>query len=1531
VVDDLISSLGVTAAAAAAADDDDADADVDSSTNVGVVDDDSLLAELALIENAPVGRSKRANTTSAATRPRHGSTAGEAFFAEYRNKIGLPQDAAIDLASVGGAVLERDYVDDEFADEYADDAAGDDDEEYSYEDDDGDGQDDGDDDMDAGFGRIAEGDDVPMPGDVDDDDDDLGVVGGGGGTGEEDELLKQLESVEVHKLAAETMPDAEELEPRMLEVTCITRSRACRVGVKPQTTYVKLARSVRAALGTPGTTDDSADPFGVLVVLVSEDGAREEVIGGLGDVAVMTPHATDLQLSRQKLRYRLFWAPTSNIGAQLALPGAAAASKQSGNKTPPMSPTSERRPSNTGARESRLQQMMADVSKSESLERRAKNAAAVRESFHTTRKDGEFDRQVRLLEDRLASKQRTSRTEADRRIVAHEFAASALRRTASGDVDIKPAATPPPMLPPESARVSDRRDDTSTVASDPPQNEVPPLPIESPTSPKGSTRDKSKKKEKSSRSKKHSRPTSPRGDNTGDDILSGDEVVKSPRSPRGGGDEKKGAKNGRRAAAGMFDKRTVSWLPRGLVKQWSLAVQTPVAACLAAIGAPEALRGAPAVPIMRDNVHVGTLRSEHLIVYLFGIFPVKELVVAPAKTKDGVAELVPSAMFAAAAAAAGTRLTSEDAQVLAALGGEQAADAQASLVVLDDTLKAAMSSLGQRYVVPLDGLRTRAASEDVRGAVGIVTPNILLRVAYEYLKSSHSKPLAAQLRSVPLLTDADLVQVQWSTATIDVLTTMRAARASSVAVVHGTTIVGCFTVLHLSRLTPATLGALALPVIDFLAASDAELARCSDDAQLRPNPGLPRALPRAGLLLNIEVRDGDLSADSSVLFRSRLLLVPARWLVVELLRHIGRECAAVSDVAAWKAVVLPRNAVCNDNAKLQFYNISPDDLLRIVRRGGERVAVTAAAQAATANAPKAVAAAPPPLPPGIPLLTPSSTLADACSLLCRVPKGEVTPACDVVWIVDDVHHRRVLGALSTLTLLRYLVRGTQGALPATRRVVHSVIAPLAPLDPRGAPRRSTDAVVAAPAGGSAMSAAAASARQTPAQRQALLSRNKSVSVLSDKPSLEEMERQVHMKRKQSIRHILTRKKLDVVDRTVVAALYGADPATAMKRERAAPPSFVDRAIRYLEKHGVTVQHLFGERERELREVVAAREKLAKRDPDLPPPVPQGDVANLRAFAEKGAVTIDLDVTSSFTVAPATVAAALREYALELPEPLFTYALVPDALAIIDHKVGNKARTQALAELLVKVPKPYALLIRELLQLFGHVIAGGATGNAAGELAVQFACAFVRPRKPERAPEPGPRVPHPYEPVWVHSDSAWFVAGQEARREECAELIELLIDAREQLVELLPTVIDVENALGIVRGGGGEAASEAASTAEALSDGPSPRSNVDLGDSVLVGWLMKQSPAFHKSWQRRYFVLKSHYLFYSRSETEDPIGLLKIGPDTFVNLNPKNPLAFNIIAKDKVLHLAAKTKEDMEMWVDAIDVVIDELKEGGGNH
>jgi len=192
--------------------------------------------------------------------------------------------------------------------------------------------------------------------------------------------------------------------------------------------------------------------------------------------------------------------------------------------------------------------------------------------------------------------------------------------------------------------------------------------------------------------------------------------------------------------------------------------------------------------------------------------------------------------------------------------------------------------------------------------------------------------------------------------------------------------------------------------------------------------------------------------------------------------------------------------------------------------------------------------------------------------------------------------------------------------------------------------------------------------------------------------------------------------------------------------------------------------------------------------------------------------------------------------------------------------------------------------------------------------------------------------HPYEPAWVHADSAWTVADKEARREECAELVELLLDAREQLLPLLATAADAAAAFGI-------SVDDAGASSAGTSPTVSPRggggggggggvagAGVDLGDSVAEGWLLKQSPAFHRSWQRRWFVLKSHYLFYSRNETEDPIGLLKIGPDTFVNLNPKNPLAFNVIAKDKVLHLVASTREEMQGWCDAIDTIADEMKE-----
>jgi hypothetical protein len=131
-----------------------------------------------------------------------------------------------------------------------------------------------------------------------------------------------------------------------------------------------------------------------------------------------------------------------------------------------------------------------------------------------------------------------------------------------------------------------------------------------------------------------------------------------------------------------------------------------------------------------------------------------------------------------------------------------------------------------------------------------------------------------------------------------------------------------------------------------------------------------------------------------------------------------------------------------------------------------------------------------------------------------------------------------------------------------------------------------------------------------------------------------------------------------------------------------------------------------------------------------------------------------------------------------------------------------------------------------------------------------------------------------------------------------------------LLDALPSASSVERELKIERAPASapesprNAASAADDVAAPITDPallPAGASTVDLVDAVTCsGWLMKQSPAFHKvssvdfyhyvsimhttqSMQRRYFVLKSHYLFYSKGEQYEPIGLLKLERDAFINL------------------------------------------------
>jgi hypothetical protein len=533
---------------------------------------------------------------------------------------------------------------------------------------------------------------------------------------------------------------------------------------------------------------------------------------------------------------------------------------------------------------------------------------------------------------------------------------------------------------------------------------------------------------------------------------------------------------------------------------------------------------------------------------------------------------------------------------------------------------------------------------------------------------------------------------------------------------------------------------------------------------------MPRVLPRAGVLVNIEVVERDTGAvptaggDSAdrVLFRSRLMLVPASWLVLELVAHVSTLCAEMAR-SAWKVLVLPRNVVCNNNAPLSFYNVLPVELLRIARRTdvdplSPRVAVTQSAALSTttpATTPasaigagvKESVRAPLHAAPLAPWLPSSASLRAACAALCGSVRGASSVrACDRVYVVDDVHHRRLLGVVTADALLRYVVLGAARS-------------PLTPMNSRQSfvVAAHVDTRVATRSTGGASARYAADAART-----------RGATTATSGAALADLERAVHIKRNQSFVRKLTRRKLDVVDRSVVAPLFGVDPARVAMRERQGVSTFVERAVRYLTQHADT-PHLFGTREREASDIASTRDMLSKRDADAPSPVEQGDVANLRAFAEKGALTVDLDVTSDFRVSPGIVASALRQLLLELPEPLTSYAQYDALLALVDNAAGTAARMVGIRAPLVAAGSvssgAYAALLRVLLELLRRVRAAGAPGNDSGALAAAFAAAFARPPKPSK-PVEGAVAPRKDEPAWVHTLAAFDLAGQVVLRGTC---------------------------------------------------------------------------------------------------------------------------------------------------------------------
>jgi hypothetical protein len=91
--------------------------------------------------------------------------------------------------------------------------------------------------------------------------------------------------------------------------------------------------------------------------------------------------------------------------------------------------------------------------------------------------------------------------------------------------------------------------------------------------------------------------------------------------------------------------------------------------------------------------------------------------------------------------------------------------------------------------------------------------------------------------------------------------------------------------------------------------------------------------------------------------------------------------------------------------------------------------------------------------------------------------------------------------------------------------------------------------------------------------------------------------------------------------------------------------------------------------------------------------------------------------------------------------------------------------------------------------------------------------------------------------------------------------------------------------------------------------------------IHVGYLEKKSGSFLGSWQKRYFKLHSTALLYSKSEKEDPVGILEkedvLHVDTIFKDN-YYVIRLKVKSKDnKLYELRSKSKVERDGWLDAL--------------
>mmetsp|Transcript_890 Transcript_890/g.1950 ORF Transcript_890/g.1950 Transcript_890/m.1950 type:complete len:141 (+) Transcript_890:119-541(+) len=94
---------------------------------------------------------------------------------------------------------------------------------------------------------------------------------------------------------------------------------------------------------------------------------------------------------------------------------------------------------------------------------------------------------------------------------------------------------------------------------------------------------------------------------------------------------------------------------------------------------------------------------------------------------------------------------------------------------------------------------------------------------------------------------------------------------------------------------------------------------------------------------------------------------------------------------------------------------------------------------------------------------------------------------------------------------------------------------------------------------------------------------------------------------------------------------------------------------------------------------------------------------------------------------------------------------------------------------------------------------------------------------------------------------------------------------------------------------------------------------DTNAANFEGWLTKQS-VWLKDWRRRYFILKGSKLFFAKSETTTPHGMIDLSACMTVKsaeLKAGKRNAIEVSTADTTFFMYADTEKEKDEWIGAI--------------